>query len=82
MYKLIYNLIYRRLIYKQVQTRLNSDVSYDGYINEKRKSRHMNKMRRSSHWRCSLIKGVLRNFAKFTGKHLCQSLFFRDLQLY
>ena len=82
MYKLIYNLIYRRLIYKQVQTRLNSDVSYDGYINEKRKSRHMNKMRRSSHWRCSLTKGVLRNFAKFTGKHLCQSLFFRDLQLY
>ena len=32
-------------------------------------------------------KGVPRNFAKFTGKHLCQSLFFnkvaaRDLQLY
>ena len=25
--------------------------------------------------RCSL-KGVLRNFTKFTGKHLCQSLFF------
>ena len=22
------------------------------------------------------IKGVLRNFAKFLGKHLCQSLFF------
>ena len=22
-------------------------------------------------------KGVLRNFAKFTGKHLCQSLFFK-----
>ena len=21
-------------------------------------------------------KGILRNFAKFTGKHLCQSLFF------
>ena len=30
---------------------------------------------RSSHQRCSIIKGVLRNFAKFTGKHLCQSLF-------
>ena len=30
---------------------------------------------RSSHWRCSVRKGVLRNFAKFTGKHLCQSLF-------
>ena len=26
--------------------------------------------------RCSVRKGVLRNFPKFTGKHLCQSLFF------
>ena len=26
--------------------------------------------------RCSVKEGVLRNFAKFTGKHLCQSLFF------
>ena len=26
---------------------------------------------RSSHRRCSVRKGVLRNFAKFTGKHLC-----------
>ena len=26
---------------------------------------------RSSHRRCSVKKGVLRNFAKFTGKHLC-----------
>ena len=31
--------------------------------------------RRSSHQRCSIIKFVLRNFAKFTGKHLCQSVF-------
>ena len=29
----------------------------------------------SSHQRC-FVKGVLRNFAEFTGKHLCQSLFF------
>ena len=35
----------------------------------------------SSHQRCSLRKGVLRNFAKFTGKHLCQSLFFNSKQL-
>ena len=27
--------------------------------------------RSSSHQRCSVKKGVLRNFAKFTGKHLC-----------
>ena len=30
---------------------------------------------RLSHQRCFLRKGVLRNFAKFTGKHLRQSLF-------
>ena len=30
---------------------------------------------RSSHQRCSVKKGVLRKFAKFTGKHLCQSHF-------
>ena len=33
---------------------------------------------RSSHWRCSLRKGVLRSSAKLTGKHLCQSLFFLE----
>ena len=31
---------------------------------------------RSSHQKCSVRKGLLRNFAKFTGKYLCQSLFF------
>ena len=30
---------------------------------------------KSSHLRCSVKKGVLGNFAKFTGKHLCQRLF-------
>ena len=30
---------------------------------------------RSSHQRCSIKKGVLRDFAKFTGKHLYESLF-------
>ena len=30
---------------------------------------------RSSHRRCTLKKAVLKNFANFTGKHLCQSLF-------
>ena len=31
--------------------------------------------RRSHPRRCSTKKNFLRNFAKFTGKHLCQSLF-------
>ena len=29
--------------------------------------------------RKSVNKGVLRNFAKFTGKHLCHSLFFKKV---
>ena len=34
---------------------------------------------RSSRWMCSVKIGVLGNFAKFTGKHLCQSLFFNKV---
>ena len=37
---------------------------------------HSRKSPRSSHWKCSTRKGVLKNFGKFTGKDLCQSLFF------
>ena len=36
-------------------------------------------MFRSSHQRCSMKKGVLRNFKKYTGKHLCQGLFFQKV---
>ena len=35
---------------------------------------------RSIHWRCSVRKGILRNFANFTGKDLCQSLFFIEIE--
>ena len=34
---------------------------------------------RSSHRRCSVKKGVLRNITKFTGKDLCQRLFFNKV---
>ena len=34
-------------------------------------------IQRCSQRRCFIKKGALRNFAKFTGKHLCQSLFFQ-----
>ena len=45
------------------------------------------KHQKSSHRRFSIKKTVLKNTAKFTGKHLCQSLFFNkvagvNLQLY
>ena len=36
-------------------------------------------MTRSSHQRCPMKKGVLRNCTKFTVKHLCQSLFFNKV---
>ena len=36
--------------------------------------------KRSSHWRCSIKEGVLKNFAIFTGKHLRQSLLLIKLQ--
>ena len=32
---------------------------------------------RSSHQRCTMKKGVLKNFTKFTGQHLCQSLLYK-----
>ena len=32
---------------------------------------------RSSHWRCSVKKGVLNNFAIFTGKHLLEAPFIK-----
>ena len=38
------------------------------------------KKSRSSHQRCSIKKAVLNNFAVFTGKHLCRSLFLIKLQ--
>ena len=34
---------------------------------------------RSSHQRCSIKKGVLKVLAKFTGKHQCQSFFFKKV---
>ena len=37
---------------------------------------------RSSHWRCSIKKGVLTNFVNFTGKHLSWNLFLIKLQAF
>ena len=34
---------------------------------------------RSNHRRCSVRKSVLIDFAKFTGKHLCNSFFFNKV---
>ena len=42
---------------------------------------HPTKLTQNSHRRYSVKKGVLRNFAKFTGKQLCQSIFFNKISL-
>ena len=34
---------------------------------------------RSSQWRCSIKKAILKHFAIFTGKHLCWDLFFNKV---
>ena len=54
---------------------LNLELSFKTQSSKKRFF-CANKSRSSSHRRCSVRKGVLRNFTKFTGKHLCQRLFF------
>ena len=38
------------------------------------------KQSRSSHQKCSIKKGVLKNLTKFTGKLLCQILFFNKVE--
>ena len=50
-----------------------SSIKEDTRKMENCKANHI--LDRSSHRRCSVRKDVLRNIAKFTGKHLCQGLF-------
>ena len=55
----------------------NYDKSFDG--SKGNKSKNSKGIPLSSHQRCSIGKSVLRNFVKFTGNHLCQSLFFNKV---
>ena len=48
-----------------------------GHYFQKIRSNHNNNG--STQPRCSMKKGVLRNFTKFTEKHLCQGLFFNKV---
>ena len=52
-----------------LDVQLRSEYAY-GIVN------YFCKRFQSSHQRCSVRKGVLRNFTKFKGKHLCLSLLF------
>ena len=57
-------------------------MSYSRIVTRRKtESYEMRKPYRSSHNRCSIVISVLKNFRKFTGKHLCQSLFLIKLQV-
>ena len=56
-------------------TRYILSVNAIFFIDEK----HTQWMFRRNHQRCSVRKGVLGNFTTFTGKHLCQGLFFNKV---
>ena len=74
--------IYKHVIKRQQNVKIPSFFESSGNIgiscicfkNKTRVTMHCFNCR-SSHQRCSIKKGVFRNFTKFTGKHLCQSLF-------
>ena len=56
-------------------------MSYSRIVTRRKtESYEMRKPYRSSHNKCSIVISVLKDFRKFTGKHLCQSLFLIKLQ--
>ena len=72
-----YNSSFKELLRKD-ETKINKNVLIEC---QKQKSICILKdlIDRSSHWKCSVRKSVLGNFTKFTGKHLCQNLFFNKV---
>ena len=58
----------------------NRQNSYSGHVSDSLgKAKQKNRYLRSSRLEVFCRKGVLRSFAKFTAKHLCQSLFFNKV---
>ena len=64
---------------------MNSLFTHNWFpISDKFQAKHFLKVSKEAEYRSSrpevfYKKGVLRNFAKFVGKHLCQSLFFNKV---
>ena len=55
-------------------------IEYDDYLQQLfREVQQVLHCVRSSHQRCSVRKGIFRNFAKFTGKRLWQNLFLNKI---
>ena len=79
-------LIYRCFYTLQFLTLFDFSALSENVIIEKARGRSLELLGIHMHiskavlQRCSVKKGVFRNFTKFTGKHLCQSLFLVKLQ--
>ena len=52
---------------------------YDDKVTINQNKKNFSRLFWSSHQRCSIKKVLLKNFAKFTGKDLCQSLIFNEV---
>ena len=63
--------------YKRVD---NLFYSKSQFLDPIRTASQIRALLRSSHWRCSINKAVLKNFVIFIEKHLCWSLFLPKLQ--
>ena len=81
MWRSYYKLSYEKFCKKQVQKMWpkSSKTLVKDKAPVKLQTWHFISKTKSSHRRCSLKKGVLKNFAKSTGKHLCWSLFFHNV---
>ena len=64
-----------------LQDVLGTKKMFDGYAKGLKSLQKWNETftAKNSHRRCSVRKGVLRNFVKLTGIHLCQSFFFNKV---
>ena len=76
--------IWESLKQKLLGVVIDRDLSFIEYVSSLckkavRKVSVLSRLSRSSHPEVFCKKGVLRNFAKFTGKPLCQSLFFNKV---
>ena len=73
--------VFQRML--KIQTVYFFDIQIDGQISDRdvfgMEPNILFGVFRSSYPEVSCKKGVLRNFAKFAGKHLCQCLFFNQV---
>ena len=71
----------QNVFYVSLKEELLSNVDYESMIIISKRKFNCPKpiFSKRSHRKCSVGQALLKNFAKFTGKHLCHSLFFNKV---